>query len=344
MVVNHHTALEAARCLESLREAFRLERIAGEILLVDCASGDEELSRLRTQPADLVLALTENRGYSGGLNAGLARARGSKLILSNADVIYWPGALTALLGAIEAPAIGAVAPLSFWDAKGRIRLPPGFAPSFFSDLAQLATGLWPSLDARRFSAFARETRRLWEEGGDARHLTGAVLAARREVFDRVGRFDERFLFEYEETEWEERLRAAGLRLRFVPSAKVHHLYARSAARSRELSERRALFSQSLYRRRRYGRLGQAVLERARSLSRPTACEPISEPRFLPHDGASLAISPNPSLLPFAETSLQEGFTLPDDVLASLVPGPLYFRAFRSADGEPLQSLVWEKRT
>ncbi len=334
--------MEARRCVASLREAFSRENLAGEIVLVDCGSGQEEVSQLQNIPADQHLLLGENRGYSGGLNAGLARAGGAKLILSNADVVYRAGALTALLDEIEDPSVGAAAPLCFWDAAERIRLPPGFAPGFLRDLAQLATGRWSALDALRFAAFARETVKLWEEGGDAPHLSGAVLATRREVFDRVGRFDERFPFEYEETEWEERVRAARLSLRFVPRAKVQHLYARSAARSQELPLRRAA-SETHYRRRRYGLLRAAVLARASALSRPPRFARIAEPRLPARSGASLAISPNPSLLPFAGASLSEGFDLPCEVLPSLASGPLYLRVFRTADGQPLGTFVWENR-
>jgi len=222
VVVNHRSAAEAEACVASLREAFAREAIAGEIVLVDCDSGPDEVRALAALRADAEVFLPENRGYSGGANAGLERARAGRLVVSNADVVFLEGALSALLAAIGDPAVGAAAPLCLWDAGGRLRLPADSAAGFFGELG-----------VRHFAPFARETLRLWERGGDARHLPGAVLAARRDVFDRVGRFDERFLFEYEETEWEDRVRAAGLRLRYVPAARVRHLFARSAARNPE---------------------------------------------------------------------------------------------------------------
>ena len=326
IVVSHRSAAEAVACVASLREELARDAIRGEVILVDCASGDAEAAVLRRAAADDLLLLPENRGYSGGINAGLARARAPRLLLCNADLVFGPGSLSRLLAALERPGTGAAGPLCHWDAAGRIRMPPGYAPAFWRDFFQLAAGRFPAIDRRRFAAAAREAGRLWREGGETAHLTGAVLAVRRETFDRAGRFDERFPLEYEESEWEERVRAAGLVLRYEPAARVRHLYARSSTRSAEAPARREA-SRDLYRLRRYGRLGAAAL---------------AAPRLPRRDGASVAISPNPSLLPFAGASLDADFELPADVLASLPPGPLYLRVFRDRDGEPLETYVWSR--
>lgn len=111
VVVNHRSAEEAAACMASLRDAFARERIEGEIVLVDCGSGADEVRALSALHAEVEVFLDENRGYSGGVNAGLERAGAGRLILSNADVVYLPGALTALLAEIEDPKVGAAAPL-----------------------------------------------------------------------------------------------------------------------------------------------------------------------------------------------------------------------------------------
>ncbi len=331
IVVNHKSALEARACVESLRAAFLREGVAGEIVLVDCASGAEEVRALEAAPADARVLLDENRGYSGGVNAGLARASGTKLLLANADVLFLEGAVTALLAAIEDPRVGAAAPLCLWDAAGALRLPAEAAPDFFGEL-----GFAP------FPAFARRTLSLWERGGDTRHLVGAVLAARRDVFDRVGRFDERYPFEYEETEWEDRVRAAGLALRFEPKARARHLFARSAGRNPETEARRAA-SRRRYREKRWGRLGRALLDRAaKRPPRPIAATRLAEPALGPRNGAWVAVSTNATLIPFAGTPLAGGFRLPDEVLASLRPGPVYLRTFDPRDGRPLQTFVWEK--
>jgi GT2 family glycosyltransferase len=342
VVVTHRSAPEAARCVESLRRAFEGEAVEGEVILVDCGSGWEEAAALRAIPAERRLLLPENRGYSGGVNAGLAASRAGRLLLCNADVVFLPGALTALLRAIDAPRAGAAAPLCLWDSAGRLRLPPGFAPSFSRDLAQVLGGLWPVVDDARFARFAQETQHLWERGGRTRHLAGAVLAVRRDVFDRAGRFDERFLFEYEETEWEERVRQEGFDLLFLPEARVHHLWAVSASHSAETATRRSA-SEALYRARRYGAVRRRILEGAARLSRhePPA-QRISQPRFAARPGAVVAFSPNRSGIPFAAADLEEEFGLPDEIESRLAPGNWRVTIFRKSDGRPLEKLRWER--
>jgi GT2 family glycosyltransferase len=335
IIVNHRSAAESAGCVASLRDALVREGVDGEIVLVDCGSGPEEVARLSAVAADVFLPLPENRGYSGGINAGLARARGARLVLSNADVVFVPGALTVLLATLEDPAVGAAAPLAIWDAEPRLFLPPGDAPRFFSEFSRLLAGRAPTRDGRRFARFAARCVGLWTRGGPTDHLVGAVLAARRDVFDRVGRFDERFPLEYEETEWEERVRRAGLELRFAPAARVRHRWAASAARNpgaaamREVSRRR-------YRQRRWGRLGRRALDWAAARGPIGSGFPTAGRTVVARPGAWLGLSPNVSGIPFAGLELSQDFRIPAEIHAT-VPGDWYLRIFRGDDGRVLET-------
>jgi N-acetylglucosaminyl-diphospho-decaprenol L-rhamnosyltransferase len=341
VVVSHESSREALDCVASLRSALRAEGISGEVVLVDCGSRAADSERLGAASADVFLPLAENRGYSGGVNAGLARAASSRILLCNADVVFTSGALGPLLEAVDDRSVGAAAPLAHWDSAGHIRLPAGWAPGFFSDLAQLSPGRRPERDAARFASFARGSLRLWESGGSARHLTGAVLAARRDVFDRVGRFDERFPFEYEETEWEDRVRASGLGLRLVSRSRIRHLWGSSSAASADASARRAE-SRRLYWRRRYGRLGRGILERAARRNTVPIFHRLARPSLPAQEGAWVAISPNASLLPFAGVPLDRDFTLPDEIVGRLPKAPLHLRIFRASDGREVETFTWEK--
>ncbi|MCA1582767.1 MAG: glycosyltransferase [Acidobacteria bacterium] len=341
MVVNYRQAALAAACANTLRDGFAREGIGGEIVLVDCGSGDAEAEALRGIDADRLIRLPDNRGYAGGVNAGLARARGSRLVLSNADVLFRPGALTALLAAIARPGAGAAAPICEWDPDGRVLLPPGFDPGFFGEFGLFRTGISPARDDRRFARFAREAVSLWTRGGTARHLSGAVLVSRRDVFDRVGRFDERFPFEYEETEWESRVRRAGLDLAVVAGARVRHLWGGSIAGDPETSRRRAA-SRRLFRQRRYGRLGRALLERAERRRRRPHRAPTGRLDEIPaRPGDWVALSPHASRVPFAGADLSRPFR-PSELASSLPAGEWFCTTFSGADGRPRETFVVQR--
>src|SRR5439155_1092080 len=95
-----------------------------------------------------------------------------------------------------------------------------------------------------------------------------------------------------------------------------HLYARSSLGSTDSAGRRRA-SRDLYVRRRYGRFGARLLDAAGRLARPVIVERMDEPRAARREGAWIAISPNPSLLPFVGAPLDEDFQLPPETLAPL---------------------------
>ncbi len=349
VLVHYRQPRMAVRCAETLRDAFRSDGVSGEIVLVDCESGDFDVLLLREAPADVRVDLPHNRGYAGGVNAGLARASGAKILLSNVDVLYRAGSLAPLLAALDDPSAGAVAPVCAWDAEDRVLLPPGFDPGFLEELSLVRGRSSGGRAERRFAAFARDAVRLWTAGGSTRHLSGAVLAARREVFDRVGRFDERFPFEYEETEWERRVRAAGLDLRVVRGSRVRHLWGASAAPNPETERRRAL-SRRRYRETRFGRTGRALLERAEHLPRPqTGAEipsspfsrssmPASRAEVPARPGAWLALSPHVSGIPFAGVDLSKSFRMPPELESTAASPGWSATIFSAASGLPIPAV------
>jgi len=326
IVVSHRSAGEAAACIAALRAALESGSVDGELVLVDCGSGAEEVAALREMGADRLLAL-DNRGYSGGVNAGISASAGRFLLFCNADTELDPGALPPLMEAAAVAGTGAAAPIQFADRARRVFLPTGYGSAF---LRELAASLRPGADAR-FARHARRQWRLWTEGGETDYLVGSALLTRRDVVDRIGRFDERFPFEYEETEWEDRVRASGRALRVVAEASALHFAGTSSRRNPETESRRAL-SRRRYRSRRYGRIGRALLETAESrLSRAAPEVPIRG-EVEAEAGSAFAFSPNPSLLPFAAVSLASPVDAAE--IARILGGPMYVRAFRTADGSP----------
>ena len=169
-------------------------------------------------------------------------------------------------------------------------------------------------------------------------FVGAVLAVRRDIFDAAGRFDERFPFEYEETEWEDRVRSKGFDLVGVPGARVRHLWAVSASAIRR--PRSAVGNRSASTAPPLRAPGPGAAGKGGAIRLPRPARRGSATQASAQAGAAVALSPNPSVSPAAD--LSEEFQLPDEVAAGLAAGPWYLTVFRTADGRPIQRFLWLK--
>jgi GT2 family glycosyltransferase/Tfp pilus assembly protein PilF len=194
-----------ASCIESL-----LEQTGGhelEILLVDNASTDGTARLGAQHPTVRVLRQATNRGFAGGVNAGLRAARHPLLLILNNDTRAAPNLLTELHRQLTSdPRIGAVAPVSN-HVKGPALLPIGSAGRERQPRARLAEDLSATDTPQQ----------------DVDNLAGLCLLMRRSTLDEVGLFDERFGHgNFEDDDLCLRLRLAGYRLVIARTAFLHH--------------------------------------------------------------------------------------------------------------------------
>jgi hypothetical protein len=184
------------------------------VLVVDNGSTDGSVEALRREfPAAEVLALPENRRFAGGNNAGLAHALrqgADAIMLLNNDTEADPGLCERLLLAIEQePAAAAAAPLIYFGAPSQriwyagATLSPALGLAAHRGLRALDEGRYRGVEATGY-------------------LTGCCLLARREVWEQVGLLDERYFIYAEDADWCLRARRAGVRLLFVPTARLWH--------------------------------------------------------------------------------------------------------------------------
>ena len=172
------------------------------------------------RPATM-LVHTANLGFAAAVNTGARIARGRDLVLLNSDVIPdEPGWLGPLLAALDRPGVGA--------AGGQLL--------YFDDSLQFA-GLYfdRSPDGYWFNRhIAKGFPRSHPPANLAREvpaLTGACLAVRRALYDRLGGFDENFVIgDFEDSDFSLRLRAAGLTCWYEPAAVLYHVERQSIDR------------------------------------------------------------------------------------------------------------------
>lgn len=227
VVVNYRSAALTRRAVEVARRSAR--DLSVEVVVVDNASGTEEVERLRRDVSGAaVLALPENRGFAAGNNVGIERANGRYLLLLNPDAFAVDDAVARLVGHLEDhPDAGVAAPaLENEDGSPQPNLYRHF-PSYAWLFVEFCFPLTKvAVRMRRRLTQARHSPRGWLP---IAHATGAVLLVRAEAAAATGPLDERYFLYLEETEWQQRMAHAGWRRDGVPTARFVHLGAGSSS-------------------------------------------------------------------------------------------------------------------
>jgi len=163
-----------------------------------------------------VIRMDSNRGYAGGMNAGIRHhlARNSGLILlATQDLRLRPGATPALVAAAErAPAYGALGPLLWVSGEDRIFSGGGRRGRHAGWVTHVKERPQPAADGIAPSD--------WVEG--------ACFLVRREVVERVGLLDESLFMYFEETEFCLRTTRAGWNVGVVLDAEAEQESGQSA--------------------------------------------------------------------------------------------------------------------
>lgn len=192
------------RCIESI---FRHTKEPYEFIFVDNGSEDGTSEYLGTFEGATIIFNSSNRGFSAGVNQGLAAAKGDYILLLNNDTVVTPNWLKELLGCFERdPDIGIAGPVSYRiPAFQRV---PDDGPASLQELDAYAI--------RRKEMFSGR-------GVHSDKLTGYCMLISRQVVERIGGFDERFYpGNYEDDDFSIRARIAGYKLWIAEDIFVHH--------------------------------------------------------------------------------------------------------------------------
>ncbi|QWF79811.1 glycosyltransferase [Amycolatopsis sp. CA-230715] len=220
VVVTHNSAAVIEDCLLSVQAAFAgLEDTS--ITLVDNGSTDDTLEIAATSGVRAAVLTQPNLGYAAGVNAGIAAAPESDILVLNPDIRLDPAAVRALRAAVTAPGTGIAVP-ELLDGRGKPQPSLRRRPTTRRAIGEALLG---GTRAGRFPSLGELVvdRAAYERPGTADWATGACWLVSRECVDAVGRLDERYFLYSEETEYLLRAGDHGFAVRYDPRAVAVHL-------------------------------------------------------------------------------------------------------------------------
>lgn len=199
------------RCLDSLAR----QDVELELIVVDNGSEDGSVAYLEERGVPH-LSLPRNAGFAAAVNLGAARVEADSILALNADTVLEPGCLAALAAALAADAeLGGVQPriLQLEGEEGSVE-----AARLYS------CGQALTRDGRALERGAGEPQRPEHlRPREVFGVCGAACLLRRELFDRLGGYDESYFAFYEDVDLNVRARIAGWRFGYVPEAVVWHV-------------------------------------------------------------------------------------------------------------------------
>ena len=208
LVLNWNRHAELVECIRSLQvNDYRRMRI----YVVDNGSREESIDYIRRSLTNVtIIENRRNLGFCGGFNTGISRALqdGADIVgVLNSDILVAQDFVTEVVQGFESDDIGAVSPKEY-DFVRR-------------EVIRFAGGtLNPAI--ARLRGYGRVDNARFSQPQDTGLLCGPAMIIRADVLRSVGLFDEKLFIINEDRDLALRIRRAGFRIRFVPSARLWH--------------------------------------------------------------------------------------------------------------------------
>jgi len=229
IIVNWNVKALLERCLTSVKTSAQRGGLACQVVVVDNASTDGSPEMVQRRfPAVELISSDANLGFARANNLGATRAKGRHLLLLNPDAEVMDDALAVMVAYMDQhPDVGLLGPkLLFPDGRvqpSRRRFPT-LATAFVE--STVLQQWWPQNRAlQRYYVQDRSD----DVEQEVDWVVGACMLIRRQSWEQVGPLDERFFMYSEELDWCRRLKSAGWRVVYLPSATVIHYEGQSSA-------------------------------------------------------------------------------------------------------------------
>jgi N-acetylglucosaminyl-diphospho-decaprenol L-rhamnosyltransferase len=228
IILNYRTAKLSQDCLDSLASEVG-PSVA--VVVVDNDSGDGSADAIESHIFKRgysawasVLRSPVNGGFAAGNNLGIRHLPARAYLLLNSDTIVRRGALAEFKRALSTQPQAGLIGASFDDGDGAPLESCFTFPQPMSELLRAANTGLVTKALRRFDTPAKYL----EEPAEPDGMPFAGIVIRREVIDSVGLLDDGYFMYFEDVDYCLRVKAAGWKLLYWPSARITHLVGASS--------------------------------------------------------------------------------------------------------------------
>lgn len=219
IILNYNTKQLLHDCLESALKSSSVNQM--EILVSDNGSTDGSIEMIKSDfPQVKLLENKQNLGFSKGNNLAIKIATGRHVLLLNSDTVVKPDAFKLMVARADSDSnIGAIGP-KILLANGELD------PSSRRNFPNPANAFLRLFGLKKFSNY-NITGSIDEEMS-IEAIMGACMLVPRRVIDKIGMLDEQFFFYGEDLDWCFRIKEAGYKILYYPSAEILHLKSASS--------------------------------------------------------------------------------------------------------------------
>lgn len=224
VILNFNGIKDSRKCLKSL---LKTKYPNLKILVVDNGSSINEAEILKKEFVNKrirFIRLSKNLGFSGGNNRVISKIKSKYIALLNNDTIVSPTWLSPLIEIMEKDKLIAVAqPKILWAKNKKYFDYAGACGGFIDVFGHVFT------KGRIFNTIERDKRQ-YNFISDIFWASGAAMVIKKNIFNKVGYFDERFFNYMEEIDLCYRIQQIGYKIVYQPNSYIYHQVASTAAK------------------------------------------------------------------------------------------------------------------
>jgi len=236
IILNYKTPKMTCDCIRSLIE--KNIDISYEIVVVDNNSGDDSKnyfdSILSTFKNIKIIYSIKNSGFGVGNNIGAKNSNGEYLLFLNSDTLFYENSLKLLFDVYQKISndhrVGFIQPRLYLDKeKKNVQQTCAKIPKLI-DLIQENISLFQKIRRNEYNQF----RYLDWDRNSSRFVDvvcGAAMFCKKDFFETIGHFDQRFFLYFEEYDICRRARIKGYENRYSIETGLIHLYNKSPSPS-----------------------------------------------------------------------------------------------------------------